>query len=131
MRHVILIAGATALAISAPVLAESPTTLHSGFEPDAGAAFVTRPTTEVAQAQIPAYPPPAPTIVIAPTAPPALPREASPPQSQPQSITHNWLLGADSGSQGHRGSLGQNRRSALSEQHGHSTFARFAWRLRA
>jgi hypothetical protein len=34
-------------------------------------------------------------------------QEASPPQ--PRSITHNWLLGADSGSQGHRSSLGQNR----------------------
>jgi len=48
----------------------------------------------------------------APTPPPALPREASPPQSQPQSITHNRLLGAGSGSQGHRSSLGRNRQAA-------------------
>ena len=34
---------------------------------------------------------------------------AAPEASPPQSITHNRLLGADSGSQGHRSSLGQNR----------------------
>jgi hypothetical protein len=90
MRHVILIAGATALAISAPALAESPTTLHRGFEPDAGAAFVTRPTTEVAQAQMPAYPPAASTIVIAPTAPPAPQTEIPPPAPVPSYV---WEAG--------------------------------------
>ena len=90
MRHVILIAGATALAISAPALAESPTPLHSGFAQDAGAAVITQPTTEVAQAQMPAYPPAAPTIVIAPTAPPAPQTEIPPPAPTPSYV---WEAG--------------------------------------
>jgi hypothetical protein len=92
MRHVILIAGATALAISAPALADSPTSLHRGFEPDAGAALVTRPTTEVAQAQMPAYPRAAPTIVIAPTAAPAPQTEVPPPAPAP-APSYVWEAG--------------------------------------
>ena len=57
MRHEILIAGVAALAISAPALAESPTLLHHGFATYPEAAPATQPTTEVAQSQVPAYPP--------------------------------------------------------------------------
>src|SRR6266704_1720483 len=86
MRQAILIAGAAALAITATALAESPTPLHCGFAPDTGAAFATRPTTEVAQAQVPAYPPAAPTIVIALTAPPAPQTEIPPPAPAPSYV---------------------------------------------
>jgi hypothetical protein len=87
MRHEILIAGVAALAISAPALAESPTLLHHGFATYPEAAPATQPTTEVAQSQVPAYPPAATTtVVVAPTAPPASQAETPPPAPAPNYV---------------------------------------------
>jgi hypothetical protein len=86
MRHEILIAGVAALAISAPALADSPTPLHRGFAPYPAVAPETQPTTEVAQAQAPAYPPAGTTVVVAPTAPPAPQAEISPPAPAPSYV---------------------------------------------
>ena len=69
MKHGILVAGAAALAISTPALADVPMPLHG----------VIAPTTEVAQAQAPVYPPAPPPTVLAPTAPPAPQAEIPPP----------------------------------------------------
>jgi hypothetical protein len=78
MRHAILIAGMAALTTAAPALAEAPMSLH-------GAG----PTTEIAQAQVPLYPPAAPSIVV-PTAPPPPQAETLPPAPSP---TYVWEPG--------------------------------------
>ena len=62
MKHGFILAWVTALAVSAPALAEAPVALHS----------------EVAQPQIPAYPPTAPALV-APAPPPRPQTEIPPP----------------------------------------------------
>jgi hypothetical protein len=57
MKHRFIIAAATALAISAPALADSPVPLHQGSAAQPTFTPTTPPTSELAQAQIPAYPP--------------------------------------------------------------------------
>jgi len=78
MRHGILIAGAAALTTGASAFAQAPISLHGSG-----------PTTEVAQAQAPLYPPAAPSIVV-PTAPPAPQPENPPPAPSP---TYVWEPG--------------------------------------
>ncbi len=89
LRHTLLIAGATALAFSAPAFAQTSITPHSGtVGPEAATAIV------LAQALPPALPPavaatPAPgtTVIIAPNAPPPPEAETPPPPPAP---TYVW-----------------------------------------
>jgi hypothetical protein len=69
MKHGFVFAGLAALAVGTPALAGAPITLHS----------------EVAQAQIPTYPPTAPALV-APAPPPSPQAEIPPPAPSPSYV---------------------------------------------
>src|SRR5262249_30416384 len=89
MKHAFVIAGAAVLAISAPALADPPIALHSDITSYAVAAPGTPAATEVAQTQVPAYPP-APSIITAPNPPPPPQAETPPPVPSPSYV---WEAG--------------------------------------
>jgi hypothetical protein len=81
MKHRFVIAAATALAISAPALADSPISLHQGTAAYPTLTPITPPASELAQAQIPAYP-----SVALPFPPPAAQNEFPPPAPSPSYV---------------------------------------------
>jgi hypothetical protein len=89
MKHGFVVAAATALAISAPAFAQSPIQLHRNSSAYPELMPATQPVAEVAQAQVPAYPPAAPSITV-PLPPPAAQSEIPPPAPLPSYV---WELG--------------------------------------
>lgn len=85
MKGASVVAGLVALAISGPALAEPPIALHGAVPPYVAAAPGLQPPAEVAQAQLPGYPP-----VIAPAPPPELRGEVPPPAP---SASYIWQPG--------------------------------------
>ena len=85
MKHGLVIAAVTALA-SAPALAQSPIPLHGGSAAYPATAPWAQPSSEVAQAQVPAYP----SAAALPFPPPAAQSEAPLP---PPSPSYVWEAG--------------------------------------